>query len=423
VTSVYGHQVRDHDRSGVNLGALLEQVEAAAPTDAIEVVAAELAAMVGARAVSLLIADFSGRALVRFSTGASQAPGARRRGAEKAETVLLAGTAYERVLRTQQANVEELAEGARLIVPVTDRGDAVGVIELVVPRIPDEQVVADVAATAHALAYVIIANRRHTDLFEWGQRTTPFSLAAEIQRRLLPTSYTCEAGQFTVAGWLEPASTVGGDTFDYNLDREALQLSITDAVGHEVDAALLATLLVGSLRNGRRRGLAFADQAASANDALAAHARIGQFVTGQLLRVDLHLGTAVVINAGHPLPLRLRNGRVEEIPLDIDLPFGLQPDRSFRVQEFPLEPGDRLVFVTDGMLERNAAQLDVTETLRQTGHLHPRELVHALGAAVLHATGGDLRDDATVVVLDWYGAGLHRRRDSTGGASRRHASP
>ena len=99
---------------------------------------------------------------------------------------------------------------------------------------------------------MVIANRRHTDLFEWGQRTTLFSLAAEIQRRLLPTSYTCEAGQFTLAGWLEPASSVGGDTFDYNLDRDALHLSITDAVGHEVEAALLATLLVASFRNGRR---------------------------------------------------------------------------------------------------------------------------------------------------------------------------
>jgi serine phosphatase RsbU (regulator of sigma subunit) len=307
-------------------------------------------------------------------------------------------------------------------VPVTDRGDAIGVIELILPQYPDRQAIAAVAATAHALAYVIIANRRHTDLFEWGQRTTPFSLAAEIQRRLLPTSYTCEAGQFTLAGWLEPASTVGGDTFDYNLDRETLHMSITDAVGHEVEAALLATLLVGSLRNGRRRGLNLLDQAGNANDALAAHTRMGEFVTGQLLRVDLQTGTTTIINAGHPLPLRLRNGRVEEVHLDIDLPFGLQSATAFRLQAFPLEPGDRLVFVTDGMLERNAAQLDVTETLRQTRDLHPREVVHELGAAVLRATDGDLRDDATVVVLDWYG-GPPRRRDSTRGASQQHASP
>ena len=50
---------------------------------------------------------------------------------------------------------------------------------------------------------------------------------------------------------------VGGDTFDYNLDRGFLHVSITDAVGHQVEASLL----VGSLRNGRRRGLGLAAQA------------------------------------------------------------------------------------------------------------------------------------------------------------------
>jgi serine phosphatase RsbU (regulator of sigma subunit) len=412
----------DVQRLEHNLHALLERVEAASPTEAVDVVADELAAMVGAQTVSFLIADFSGRALVRFGAPADGGQAARRQGTEQAQTVSLSGTVYERVLRTQQVDICALDNGAQLTVPVTERGDAIGAIELFLPGYPDDRTIAAVAATAHALAYVVIANRRHTDLFEWGQRSTPFSLAAEIQRRLLPASYTCEAGQFTLAGWLEPASTVGGDTFDYNLDRDMLHVSITDAVGHQVEAALLATLLVGSLRNGRRRGLDLVDQAGSANDALAAHTRTGEFVTGQLLRVDLRSGTATVVNAGHPLPLRLRNGRFEEIHLDIDLPFGLQPSTSYRVQAFPLAPGDRLVFVTDGMLERNAAHLDVATTLGRTSHLHPREVVHALGAAVLRATGGDLRDDATVVVLDWYGGPL-RHRESRRGASQQHASP
>ncbi|MCU1629256.1 MAG: putative magnesium or manganese-dependent protein phosphatase, partial [Pseudonocardia sp.] len=140
-------------------------------------------------------------------------------------------------------------QGAHLVVPVTDRGDVIGLIELLLPYAPDEQTVSDIAAAGHILAYIVVANRRHTDLFEWGQRSTPFTLAAEIQRRLLPAAFTCEAGQFTVAGWLEPASSVGGDTFDYSLDQHSLQVSITDAAGHDVQAALLATLLVGSLRN------------------------------------------------------------------------------------------------------------------------------------------------------------------------------
>jgi serine phosphatase RsbU (regulator of sigma subunit) len=406
----------------IDVGALLEQVEAAAPIDAVEVVAAELGRMVDAHAVTLLIADFSGRAVVRL-TSAALVEGARTHGAEQAETLPLAGTRYERVLRTQQADVEPIGDGARMVVPVTDRGDAIGLLELDLPRYPSADEITDIGSAAHALAYVVIAARRHTDVFEWGQRSTPFALAAEIQRRLLPAAYTCEAGQFTLAGWLEPAASVGGDTFDYTLDRDRLHLSITDAVGHQVSAALVATLLVGALRNGRRRGLDLAEQARYANDSLAENAPPGEFVTGQLLQVDLHSGTALVVNAGHTLPLRLRDGRVEDVPLRVEAPFGVVPGKSFEVQSFPLEPGDRIVFLTDGMQERNAASLDVAAALADSVDLHPREVVHELGAAVLKATGGDLRDDATMVCLDWYGGPLRDRTTEFGADNGRASAP
>ena len=404
-----------------DLRSLLERVEAAAPVDAVAAVADQLAVLTGAAEVSFLIADFSGHALVRLGTATGAGGGSRSQGEESAETVPLEGTLYDRVLRTQQADVSVTDRGFRMVVPVTDRGDAMGLLELVLPEAPDEQVQADIRAAGHALAYIVIANRRHTDLFEWGQRTTPFSLAAEIQRRLLPSAFTCEAGQFTLAGWLEPAATVGGDTFDYALDRDSLQVSITDAVGHEVGAALLATLLVGSLRNERRRGLSLGGQAVNANAALLAHAAPGQFVTGQVMRVDLGTGQARIVNAGHPCPLRLRAGRVEEVELAIDLPFGVEEGARFRLQDFPMQPGDRIVFVTDGMQERNAAELDVAAALARTAELHPREVVHALGTAVMRATGGRLRDDATVVCLDWYGGPL-RPRESDSGAGRGLAS-
>lgn len=404
----------------IDVGALLHEVESAPPIDAVHAVTVGLGTRIGAREITLLIADFSGRAVVRL-TSAGAVEGARRRGVERAETLPLAGTAYERVLRTQQPLVESVGDGVRIIVPVTDRGDAIGLLEITVPRQVTRDELAEVGSAAHALAYVIIAARRHTDVFEWGQRTTPFALAAEIQRRLLPASYTCEAGQFTLAGWLEPASSVGGDTFDYTLDRDALHVSITDAVGHQVAASLLATLLVSGLRNARRAGLDLADQAAYANEALAEHAAAGQFVTGQLVRLDLHSGSGSVINAGHVLPLRLRDGRVEEMRLRVDLPFGVVPGRRFAVQDFPVEPGDRIVFLTDGMLERNAASLDVAAALAGSRELHPREVVQELGAAVLGATGADLRDDATMVCLDWYG-GPPRDRTSTHGSDPELAS-
>ena len=407
----------------IDVGALLEKVESAAPIDSVPAVAAALGEMIGAREVNLLIADFSGRALVRL-TSAARVDGARRQGRhEQAETLPLAGTLYDRVLRSQQPDVQVLDAGARITVPVTDRGDAIGLLELVLPRSPSPEEVADISSAAHALAYVVIAARRHTDVFEWGQRSTPFALAAEIQRRLLPASYTCEAGQFTLAGWLEPASSVGGDTFDYTLDRDSLQISITDAVGHQVEAALLATLLVGSLRNGRRKGLGLGDQARYANDSLAENAPAGQFVTGQLMRFDLHTETAAIVNAGHPFPLRLRNGKVEELQLRIEAPFGVLPGKHFDVQEFPLEPGDRIVLLTDGMQERNAVNLDVAEALARSARLHPREVVHELGSAILDATGGDLRDDATMVCLDWYGGPPRGRKTEYGADPDRASAP
>jgi serine phosphatase RsbU (regulator of sigma subunit) len=126
-----------------------------------------------------------------------------------------------------------------VLAPVTERGEAIGLLELLLPCQTDAATVAEIARTAHLLAFVIIASRRHTDLFEWGRRTRPFTLSAEIQR-LLPGAYTCEAGAFTLAAWLEPAASVGGDTFHYSLERDLLHLSVTDAMGHGVARAMTA---------------------------------------------------------------------------------------------------------------------------------------------------------------------------------------
>jgi serine phosphatase RsbU (regulator of sigma subunit) len=404
-------------RSPLNLNSLLAAVEAAPPVAAVDVLAAALAKAIGAREVSFLIADFSGRSLIRL--GHSGGKGALRlQGKETAEQVPLVGTPQGRALAAQAVEVIVEDGGARLFAPVTSRGEAVGVLELRLDDSPAEQTLADVALAAHFLAYVVIANRRYTDLFEWGQRSVPLSLAAEIQHRLLPGSYTCEAGQFTLAAWLQPAGEIGGDTFDFSLERDALHVSMTDAMGHTMDAALLATVLVGGLRNARRRGVELAEQARLANDALAEQVVDGQFVTGLLVRIDLANATAGIVNAGHPPPLRLRAGQVEQLRLEADRPFGLLPGRGHRVQALPLEVGDRLIFVTDGMLERDAARINIAAILTATMNMHAREAVQHLTEAVLKASGGELRDDATALCLDWHG-GPPRDRDATSGADRK----
>jgi serine phosphatase RsbU (regulator of sigma subunit) len=408
--------VTDRDGGALDLSGLLAAVEAAPPISAAEVIGAALAEALDAHDVSFLIADFSGQSLIRLShvaRGGDRGTGGR----ERAEAVAMSGTPHGRALREQKLEVRTEKGDVLVYAPVSSRGEAVGVLELRLGYVPDAETLEGVAAAAHALSYVVIANRRFTDLFDWGQRSVPLSLEAEIQHRLLPGSYTCEGGQFTLAGWLEPAGDVGGDTFDFSLERDTLHLSMTDAMGHTLGAALLATVLVGASRNARRAGVSLAEQAARAQHALSAYTdSAGGFVTGQLVRVDLLSGSASIVNAGHPPPMRIRDGVAGPVPMRADPPFGLQAG-AYQVQPLELEAGDRLVFLTDGILERNASAVDIPAMLLAGRDLHPREAVQDLTRAVVQACGGELRDDATVLCLDWHG-GPSRDRDTNAGADR-----
>ncbi|MEO3768689.1 PP2C family protein-serine/threonine phosphatase [Streptomyces sp. B5E4] len=401
------------------LSRLLTAAETASPVEAVDVVAEDLLQRFGATRVSFLIVDLTGKAVVPLSTASRSKAGRGR----QADRINLFGSVYEHVIRTQRPYRETTGQGERVIFPVTNRGDAIGLLELLLPADPGQEVLDAVGEAAHILAYIVIANQRFTDLYTWGKRSRPLALAAEIQYQLLPLSLTCEAAQFALSGNLEPSEDVSGDTFDYILDNDTLHLSLTDTMGHNLQAALSATVLVGALRGARRQGADLREQARRADQALADHRPHGH-ATGQLVRINLRTGQAELINAGHPLPLRMRDGEVDEIALEADQPFGLTvaTPHPYRVQELDLRPGDRLIMLTDGMLERGAETMDLPDLMMDTRHLHPRETALTLSTAVLDAAGGQLEDDATVMCLDWYGS-QETKRHVGSGADLRQASP
>ena len=432
------------------LSGVLDAAENASPLEAVEAVTDALAQSLGASAVFFLIADISGRGLVRLSHGQSDEVLAglglgglegsvRLDDHEQAVVVPFDGGPVEEALRTQTVQVLSPSDGQRLdgqrvdgqaprwvvLAPVTERGEVLGLLQLSMSTAPDAAALAQISRVGHLLAFVVIANRRHTDLFEWGQRSTLFTLPAEIQRRLLPAAFTCEAGAFTLSAWLEPAASVGGDTFDYCLSRDVLHLSLTDAMGHGVASALTATLCVGSLRNTRRQGGALIGQAIGANLALFEHASASgseSFATGMLGRLDLPTGTLSMVNAGHVAPYLCREGDTAPVMLPVDLPFGMFADTGYTSTDIALQPGDRLVMVTDGMLERGAATLDLIAEITRTRSFHPRETTRHLTDMVLAISGAALADDATLLVLDWHG-GHGRSRDTSSGAEKLRVSP
>jgi serine phosphatase RsbU (regulator of sigma subunit) len=426
-------------RSFIDFGGVLQAAEAASPVDAVDAVTRELGGLFGARAVSFLIADLSGRALVRLShvtLEPSSASEEDRRDVEESATVLpFDDGPFEQAMRTQTVQVvppehpeskTAWSDWWQVVAPVTERGETIGVLDLRLPEMPDADTTADIARIGHLLAFIVIANRRHTDLFEWGQRSRTFSLSAEIQQRLLPQARTCEASAFTFAGWLEPAASIGGDTFDYVLDRDVLHLSLTDAMGHGVGAALTATVCTASLRNGRRQGSTLLDQVQDTNVAVADHALsrdTDDFLTGLVGRLNLVNGSLDLVNAGHVAPYLAREGDVVGLDLAADLPLGMFRESRYGSTNVVLEPGDRLVFVTDGMLERNVASIDLPGAIAASRSLHPREAVRWLADSALDAAGHALEDDATVLCLDWNGGHETERPRGTGADVVRASAP
>ncbi|MBV8385935.1 MAG: serine/threonine-protein phosphatase, partial [Acidimicrobiia bacterium] len=264
----------------------------------------------------------------------------------------------------------------------------------------------ELVRAAMVVGYVVSTARRYTDLFERVRRRRELILAAEIQWELLPV-LAYEADELSVAGALEPAHAIAGDSFDYAVEADDVHVAITDGMGHGLRAALLGTLAVAALRHARRRGHNVLYQVKEASQVV--HDQFGgdQFVTGTIGTIDMSSGVMRVVNAGHPRPWLAHGDVVEEVELFADYPLGLFPGIDYREQEIALEPGDRVLFVSDGVMEATspAGEEFGSERLRaliaETRDQLPTEVVRRIARAVVDHCQVPLRDDATVVSVDW----------------------
>lgn len=389
-------------------------LRSAAPHQLVDAVREVLCDEYTATTVQLFLADYGLATLQPVPTGHGTDPG--RPGAPAAgppEPVSAHGSPAGRAFGSQEPFAEKLSDGrVRLHLPVTVRGDRLGVLAVTMPSAEQaEECLDELADVAQVLGHEVVVADRDTDLYLRVRRTDRLTLAAEMQWQLLP-GRSCTRAEYAIGAQLEPAYAIFGDNFDWSADADRLMLYITNGMGEGIEASLLTNLGINALRNARRAGLSIADQAALADQAVHAQYRGDAHLSVLLLDLDLRTGRLQVVDAGSPQMLRLRGRTVTAFALDEQLPLGMFEETDYVAQELDLdlEPGDRLVFASDGVYavaapggerygERALARAIVSTSLLPAAEV-PRAVLRELAG---HRGTPVPDDDALVVCLDWFG--------------------
>jgi sigma-B regulation protein RsbU (phosphoserine phosphatase) len=333
------------------------------------------------------------------------------RGKPTPEPVDVEGTVAGRAFTAVQTSPAGDGGGLhRIWVPMVDGSERLGVAEVLADRPPaDPEFFRRRCETLMALAgHLIAVKSPYGDTLHRVRRTRPMTPAAELVQQLLPPlTFSCH--RMVVSAVLEPCYDVGGDAYDYAIDDGSARFMILDAMGRGLKAGLTSTAALAAVRAARRDGRDLPELARAADTALAEQFADLRFVTGVLADLDLASGVLRYVNAGHPPPVVLRQGRVVgTLDGGRRLPLGVG-DGAVDVGEEILEPGDRLLLYTDGVTEafdRGGERfgLDRLTDLAQRGMNAPLpapETLRRLAHTVLDHQGGRPFDDATLMLVEW----------------------
>ena len=327
----------------------------------------------------------------------------------------LAGRAYQHV----QVQTQEVTSGrVRLWLPLLDGSDRLGVLSVVTSPegAASEQLLVRLRRFAALTAELVMAKTMYGDTIVQLRRSREMGLAAELQWSLLPPlTFACE--RVTVAAALEPAYHVAGDTVDYAVDVGCTRVGIFDGMGHGLQSSQLAALTVAAYRNARRSGRSLTETLRSMDEALLAGFGGDAFTTALMAELDTDTGRLEWVSAGHPEPLLLRDGRlVKTLQVEPAPPLGLGhsadpsgPAAAIAVAGEQLQPGDRVLFYTDGVTEARSPDGDFFGAERLAdlisrnlaGGLPTPETMRRVVRSLLAHQQGQLSDDATMLLLEW----------------------
>jgi hypothetical protein len=385
------------------LEEVLRRTHLSAPSDVADVVSEQAELSLGAREVAIYLLDYEQLLLLPLPKGEPLSV---------ADTV--AGRAFSSTSIIAAPSDREGEQ--RLWLPLLDGTERLGVLGMSLPEDDvSERMIEACERYAHAVAMLIVAKNQYGDAFEMVRRRRPMTIASELAWSLAPP-LVFATDDLSLAAMLEPCYDNGGDAVDYAVNDRVLHVGIFDAMGHGLAAAGVAAFALSAYRHSRRSGLDLVATHAAMDEAVGRQFPGDRFVTAAIAQLDLDSGRLSWIGAGHPPPLLIRDGRVRALELASVPPLGVHLPATPTVAAESLEPGDLLLFYTDGLMDARgpdgepfsveavgrfvehevAAGLTAPETLRRIRH------------AIIGREGADLRDDASALLAEWR-AGDERR--------------
>ena len=349
----------------------------------------------------IYLADFSHRTLIPLPTGE------RRTDCDEED---IASTMAGRAFITRRPVTAERDDGVRVWVPLVEGTMRTGVLALTLPSV-DDVLLESIEMLGVFAGLALAATAPLSDLAHLRRRGRTMSLAATMQWGLMPP-LSAATERAAIAGVLEPAYDIAGDGFDYAINADAVEFAILDGMGHGVASSMLTGLAVGAYRHARREHSSIPQIHSAIESAISQQYDGEAFATGIIGRLSTATGELDWSCAGHPAPLLLRDRRViAELECDPVLPFGLGDEPPAKVGLHVLEPGDAVLLYTDGVVEARTTTgeefglprlIDLVEREAASGRAG-EELLRRVVRAVLDYQVDELRDDATLMLVEWVG--------------------
>src|SRR5262245_23363773 len=297
---------------------------------------------------------------------------------------------------------------SELVVPLTSKGRVVGVVDLESTQIGyfTEYHERFLMTLASRMASSLVNAELHTRVAENEERLgREMKIAREIQRQLMPDEVPV-IPPLQMAVLFKPVAQLGGDLYDWiAFDDGRLAIVIGDVAGKGAPAALYGALSSGVIRTRAGRKYPPGQMLELVNKTLYQRPIEGQYIAVTYAVYDPSSKSIALANSGLPYPLLVRAGQTTFLDIG-GVPLGLFADSVYEETALQLQPGDVMVFYSDGVVEmRNDSGEEfglkrLAEVVRRNHEKRPEEIVRSVSTALAEYIGRVRpHDDRTMIVV------------------------